>query len=247
MMISILTITGIVLMSGVSKAEYLYVNWVAIENEPNFTVSNSGTTGPDHNSWRNFPGDLNVNDGDTIPNPNTFPFQTYGVLYDSGNIDTFNIYLKGYNEYIYDEIDVFVSFDDLKPTSTSGNYYRLSSSSQANVYSPNYRFEMTFDLVNREYFGVENLQWNGSDWVGNSFNGNIVYDDTNFDPLELFKNKDNFWIGYGCHFEHWKTGVTVMGDGYVNTVIPEPATMFLFGSGLIGLAGFGRRKFFKKS
>ena len=36
------------------------------------------------------------------------------------------------------------------------------------------------------------------------------------------------------------------GDGNGNAPIPEPATMLLLSSGLIGLAGYGRKKLFKK-
>jgi hypothetical protein len=56
------------------------------------------------------------------------------------------------------------------------------------------------------------------------------------------------WVGFAIDSNWGDAGYVGLSEVQFHTApVPEPATMLLLGSGLIGLAGFGRKKFFKRA
>jgi hypothetical protein len=69
-------------------------------------------------------------------------------------------------------------------------------------------------------------------------------------PLSLLDNDDgvalfSLAVGTPVDADHFSITDSVLMGG-PTTPVPEPTTMLLLGSGLIGLVGYGRKKFFKK-
>ena len=144
---------------------------------------------------------------------------TGGVFeYDNyiSQVNLLKITLYGYGDNSSSLIQMFLDFN-----SNHSSY--LNPNAGYNVDNDT-SFTLTLDIKNND------LLYNGAD-VGNLSNVS----------LNSFLNTDEFYVGYACHFWVDKTVVEVSVNG---GEVPEPASMILLGSGLLGLAGL--RKKFKK-